>query len=236
MTDEDIFREVEEDLRREQLKAYWDKFGTYVIATAVAIVVAVAGYKGWTSWVERQAADAGTQFVHAQKLVDDGKTDEAGQAFARLINEAPNGYRILSKFQLASTKVSQGKVDEAVNIYDQLAKSGDLDPVLEGFAKIQAAMLVVDNAKQSDIINRLSQMTATNNYWRHSAREILGLSAYKAENYEEARGYYDAIISDEKVPFQLKSRAEMMLKLLNSKLKVSQTTQKPENLKKDTVK
>ncbi len=43
----DIFREVDEDLRREQFKRLWDRFGTYVIGLAVLIVVVTAGYRGW---------------------------------------------------------------------------------------------------------------------------------------------------------------------------------------------
>ena len=46
----DIFREVDEDLRREQYKRLWDRFGGYVIGLAVLIVVAVGGYKAWEWW------------------------------------------------------------------------------------------------------------------------------------------------------------------------------------------
>ena len=35
----DIFREVDEDLRREQYKKLWERFGSYVIGLAVLIVV-----------------------------------------------------------------------------------------------------------------------------------------------------------------------------------------------------
>ena len=217
MTDEDIFRQVQEDLRREQLKAYWDKFGVFIIGGAMAIIIAVAGYKGWNAWSDRQAGTAGAQFVEAQTLIDEGKTDAAGKAFEKLIKEAPHGYRTLSTFQLASTKVVNGKNEEAVKLYDDLAKNGGLDPVLKGFAQIQAAMLIVDKADLSEVKKRLGGMTVSNNYWRHSARELLGLAAFNATKLSEAKGYYDAIIKDNEAPRDLKARAEMMLSLINAK-------------------
>ena len=38
----DIFHEVDEEVRREQLKKLWDRYGNYVVAAAFLLVAAVA--------------------------------------------------------------------------------------------------------------------------------------------------------------------------------------------------
>ena len=38
----DIFREVDEDVRKDQSLAFWKKYGPYVIAAAVAIMTVTA--------------------------------------------------------------------------------------------------------------------------------------------------------------------------------------------------
>ena len=43
----DIFREVDEDIRRDQIKKLWDRFGPYVLGLALLIVLGTAGYRGW---------------------------------------------------------------------------------------------------------------------------------------------------------------------------------------------
>ncbi len=223
MTDEDIFREVEEDLRREQLKLYWDKFGVYFIACAAFIVIAVAGYKGYGSWSAQRAADAGGEYESARTLAVQQKTADSASAFENLVKSGPSGYKTLASLQLASAHAMKGKSKEAVQLYDTLAKDSKLDPILRGFAKIQAAMLRVDDADHAEMKKRLGNLTITGNYWRHSAREILGLSARKATKYKEALGYFDTIIKDNAAPRELKNRATMMIALIKAAQKKAES-------------
>src|SRR5688572_23023181 len=61
----DVFKEVDEDLRREQLKSIWDRFGIYIIGAAVLIVVATGGYRLWEYWQDRKAEQEGDRFIEA---------------------------------------------------------------------------------------------------------------------------------------------------------------------------
>ena len=47
MSDESLFREVDEEVRQDQFKKLWTLYGSYFTALAVAVVLAVAGFKGW---------------------------------------------------------------------------------------------------------------------------------------------------------------------------------------------
>ncbi|MEM7619070.1 MAG: tetratricopeptide repeat protein [Pseudomonadota bacterium] len=215
MSDEDnIFREVDEEIRREQVKAYWDKFGIYIISVAASIVLIVAGYQGWTYWHQSQTAQAGLEFVKAQDLAKDDKTDEAANAFKKLIESGPKGYSILARFQLASTQAADGKSAEAAKTFESIVKDNNADPVIKGYAKLQSALLRVDEAKFEDIKNLLVDINTPKSHWRHSARELLGLSAYKNGQYDVAKTHYNSIITDAQASETLKERASMMLTLI----------------------
>ena len=43
----DIFHEVDEEVRREQLKKLWERYSIHFIALAVLIVAAVGGWRGY---------------------------------------------------------------------------------------------------------------------------------------------------------------------------------------------
>ncbi len=98
----DIFREVEEDIRRDQIKRAWDRLGPYVLGVAVLIVLGTAGYRGWEYWQGRQAAATGDRFIAALQLATDGKHDDAIKALQVIIYNGSGGYPVLARFRLAA--------------------------------------------------------------------------------------------------------------------------------------
>ncbi|MGB7828089.1 MAG: tetratricopeptide repeat protein, partial [Pseudolabrys sp.] len=90
----DIFHEVDEEVRREQLKKLWDRYSLYLIAAAILIVAAIAAWRGYEYWVAKRAATAGAAFEAAMSLSEQSKYTEAEAAFAKVAAEAPEGYRV----------------------------------------------------------------------------------------------------------------------------------------------
>lgn len=214
MSDDSIFREVDEAVRHDQLKKLWGKYGVIVVSAAVLIVAGVGGYKGWVYWQGEQAKTAGARFVGGLTHIEDGKQVEALEVFKSLAENGPSGYKILARFQLAALQVKQGKAEEAAKLYDELASQTGVNDVSRGFAKVQAASLRLETATFEDLKAQLDALTATDNPWRHSARELLGLSAYKAGNTKVAERYFNVMLSDQQTPANMRQRAEMMLSLL----------------------
>jgi len=214
MSEERIFREVDEAVRHDQLKGLWDKYGVLVVAGAFAIVAGVGGYKFWVYWKAEQASNAGARFVGGVTLLEDGKTSEAIEVFNSLADEGPSGYRKLAQFRLAAIFAKDGKTQDAVKIYDALASQSGIGAVQQGFARIQAAALRLDHASFDDMRKRLDALAVTGNPWRHSARELLGLSAFRTGKVNAAERYFNVMLSDAQTPANMRQRAEMMLSLL----------------------
>lgn len=215
MSEGDIFREVEQEMRREQMAQLWRKYGAYVVATALVIVLAVGGYQGWAWWQSSRAASDGAAFVQASTLQQTGEQDAAAQTFSALAEDGTGSYSALAELRLAAIAAANGETDEAVQAYDRVAESAS-DPMLRGFARIQAATLLVDTADPAEIEQRIGDMRDDATPWRHSARELLALSAYKADQNDKASLIYQELLSDSDTPGPMRRRAQMMLELINA--------------------
>jgi hypothetical protein len=216
----DIFKEVDEDIRRDQLKRLWDRFGPYVIGLAVLIVVATAGYRGWEYWMERQAETSGDQFAAAIELATSGKHDEAIAALEQLEKGGTGGYPVLAQFRIAGEKATKGDITGAVAQFDAIAGSSAPEEV-RNMARLRAALLLADTAPVADLEKRIGDLAATGNLWRHAAREILGIAAYRTGDYKTAQKYYTDLNSDTDTSNEVHQRARLMLSLIDAKLGVT---------------
>ena len=209
----DIFHEVEEDLRRDRARKLWEKYGNYLLAGAVGVVVIVAAWRGF-EWYQKQQADAaGARYQDAVSLARAGKNAEAEQAFGALAKDAPGGYRILTRFRLAAEMGARDPV-EGAKAYDTLATDGSAGALLQALAKIRAGYLLVDTSPYSEMVQKMEPLTAAGEPFRHSAREILGLSAYRAKDLPTATKWFEAVVGDQDVPPPARQRADLMLQLI----------------------
>jgi hypothetical protein len=214
MSEQDsLFREVDEDLRREQMAALWKKYGVYVIAAALAIVIIVGGYSVYNWWSETRAAQNGEAHFSAIELVSEDKHAEALEAFTRLASETGGGYHTLAKLETAAIHAREGRKDEAVAIYDEVANAGS-DRFLSDFASLQSAALQIDTLGEAEIEQKLSRLISDTNPWRYSAQELLALAAYRSGNTAESERIYGQLLGDPSAPADLRRRAEAMMALL----------------------
>jgi len=205
----DIFHEVDEEVRREQFKKLWDRYSIYLIAAAVLLVAAIAGWRAYEYWIAQRAAAAGADFEAALALSDQGKRTEAEAAFAKVAAEAPDGYRVLARFRAAAV-LGESKPSDAVKAYDELSADGSLAPVWRDLAAVRAAMLLVDTASLSEMQKRLDPVAEPTRSFRHSARELLALSAWRNHDLTNARRYLDMIATDAESPIGIRARADVL--------------------------
>ncbi|QPC44676.1 tetratricopeptide repeat protein [Kaustia mangrovi] len=218
MSEESLFREVDEEIRREQLKALWDRFGTYIVAACVAVILGVAAFKGWQYWQHRQALEAGQAYLAAVQLAEQGNAEAASAAFAKLAESGDSGYATLARLQEAAFLASKGETDKAVAIFDEVAAQEGTTPVLANLARVRAGLLLVDSAPVEELRNRVGDLDVEGNPWRNEAREVLALGAYRASDLETADKLFNEILADPRAPFGLRQRAQIMLALIAPKI------------------
>jgi hypothetical protein len=209
----ELFDEVDEEVRRDQLKKLWDKYSIYIIAAALLIIAAVGGWRGYQYVEAKKAAEAGSAFNRAVELSEQGKHEDAEKAFADLAAKAPYGYRVLSRFHQAAEAATRDPKAGA-KMFDDLAADSSIGAEQQELARIRAAGLLVDSATYADMKQRLEPDTVPSATFRHSARELLALSAFHANDPAAARLWLDQISADNETPPSLRSRAEALQALL----------------------
>jgi hypothetical protein len=215
MTDQrDSFaREIDEELRREQLLKLWEKYGTYIIAVAALLIVGVGGVKYYQHRNAVAASAAGAQLASAARNAEQDRASEAQKALENLSKSGPAGYSTLARLRLAAADREAGKAAEAITAYEAIAKDAN-DPLLADYARLQAASLKLDTADWTDMQNRLNDLAGDTNVWRSSARELLGLAALKAGQSEEARQQFQRLLGDQGTPPSIAERARIMMAML----------------------
>lgn len=214
----DIFREVDDDLRREQLKRMWDRYGTYVIGLAVLIVLVTAGWRFYEYWQEQRAEASGDRFVAALRLAEDGKHTEAVTALDELVKDGSGGYPLLATFRSAAEKAAAGDDKGAVAAYDAAASASGAPALVRDLARLRAAMILVSTASVDELKSRIGDLADPTSGWRHSAREILGLVSYRNGDLAGARKYYEDIANDPQTPQDLRQRATFMISIFDARL------------------
>lgn len=210
----DIFREVDEEVRREQYSALWKRFGPFIIGAAVLVVVFVAGWRGWEWYEAKRAAEIGESYFAALDLASSGEHQRASEAFATL-SAGDEAFGTLAALRRAAELAEAGDREGAVAAYDAVAANGSVSRLLRGLAQIRAGYLLVDTADPAELRERMSgYLSEEASPWRNAAREIQGLAAYRAGDQEEASALFEQILADPGAPADLLQRAQMMFTLL----------------------
>jgi hypothetical protein len=209
----ELFDEVDEEVRREQLKKLWDKYSIFIVAGALLVIAAVGGWRGYQYLEAKKAAEAGAAFDKAVELADANKPAEAEAAFNELAAKAPAGYRMLARLR-AAAEVTGRDPKAAAKLYDDIAADRSIGAEQQNLARIRAAGLLVDSASYSEMLQRLESSTGPEATFRHTARELLALSAWRANDATAARKWLDLIANDGETPPSLRSRAEALQALL----------------------
>jgi hypothetical protein len=209
----ELFDEVDEDVRRDQLKKLWEKYSLLIIAVAILIVASVGGWRGYQYLEAKKAAEAGAAFDKATELSEANKHAEAEAAFADLAAKAPFGYRVLARLRMAA-EVASRDPQAAAKLFDEIAADRSVGVAEQDLARIRAAQLLLESTSYPNMKTRLEASAAPGATFRHTARELLALSAWRANDATAARQWLDMIANDGETPPSLRSRAEALQELL----------------------
>ena len=205
----DIFREVEEDLRRDQMAAVWKNYGPYILAACVMVIIGTAAMVGYRSWQNNRAEEYSEKFLAVQKMSE----AQAIEAYAALAKDANQGYRTLATFDQAALLVRAGKGSQAVEVYENFAQESD-DEIWAELARLQAARLLLDQSNFEDMRARLEPLIREDGAWRVGARELLAFAALRAGDAQRARNLMEENLRDSGLTAGVRNRAEQILAAL----------------------
>lgn len=214
MSDDSFIREVDEELRSDRMKTIWKRFGKLIIAIAVLIVVGTAADRGYQYWQETQASKSGDAFLAALNLAREGETEQALEALRALEADGYGSYSVLARLRAATVLADAGDYQAAISDFSTIGNDGSVPVAIRDAARIRAGYLLVDHGSYEDVANQVESLSGADNAMRHSAREALGLAAWKAGEAARANEWFSMIAGDTGVPASLMQRSQIMLDLI----------------------
>jgi hypothetical protein len=207
VSDQAAFQEIDDAVRQDDMKAWWARWGTVVVAGVVVLIVAVVALVGWRQYDAARRATAGqTYSASIAKIATDKKA-----ARAELEQQAANAiepYRSLSALtaaQLLDTPEEQ--------IAALLAAAPKLTPELSDLAVAIAGYKSVDIGKLDAMAGQLEGMTGPERPFRMSARELQALALVKKGDLNGARAIWEEISKDGTAPAGETQRVAAMIAL-----------------------
>lgn len=209
----EIFREIDEELRRDNLLKLWQRYGRYVIAAVVAVLLIAGGVVAWRNHQMTLRQAQSVRFEAALSLLREGKEAEAAKIFATVGDEG-GGYGQLAAFEAADLTAKSGDRKTAIADYDKLAASSSVDPELRDVATLLSVMSGFVDSDPQTVIDRLKPLTDSGNPWRGTALELTAAARIKSGDKAGALEIYKKLADDLAAPEGVRARAAEMAAVL----------------------
>ncbi|WP_445600099.1 tetratricopeptide repeat protein [Azospirillum sp. A39] len=202
----DIFREVDEDLRRDRMERLFKRYGGLAIAAAVVLIGGTAGYNIWSSWQRSERVEDTAALVAAVDAASAGP--QAGiDALNAFVGRSDADMATLARLNEAALLARKGDAAAAVGIYDGIAADTGVAAVYRDLATLLSVMRQLDGGDPAALVARLQPLSADTSPWRFSAREMEAVLAARAGDRERAHTLFQQLADDASAPSGVRSRA-----------------------------
>ena len=207
---ETFYREVDEELRRDQMQSLWARYGKLAILGVVLVLAAIAGVIWWKNQQEVRAGKQGQELLTAFDEVAAGKKAPATARLDALAKADSPGYKAAALLTKADLAIEANNIDGAAGLFQQVANDQSLDQSYRDLALVRLTHVQFDKLAPQAVIDRLKGLAAAGNPWFGSAGEMVAISYLKLNKPKEAAQIFAALAKDKTVPESVRSRATQM--------------------------
>lgn len=207
---ESFYREVDEELRKEQLTSTWKRYGVLIVLGIVLFLAAIGGYLYWQNRQEQQAGEHAELLTAAFDDIQAKRIKEASEKLDRLVTNGGDGYRAAALLTKADLAIEQGNEAGALGTFKTVAEDGELAEPYREVALIRQTALEYDRLQPGVVIDRLGKMAAPGNPWFGSAGEMVAIAHLRQQRPQQAAGIFAAMAKEEGLPESIRSRALQM--------------------------
>lgn len=211
---EAFLREVDEELRRDQLANLWRRYGRWLLIGIGAFLIALAGYLYWAEQRKEAISQQSDRLARAVQFLDEGETDKALKELQALSREGSDGIKALARLAEASQFVRADEKDKAISAYEAIAADTSLAEPFRELASFRAVQLQFDSLKPEQAIEKLKPLAQDGTPWFGPAGELLAIAYLDSGQPQLARALFEAIAGSEQVSPSLRARASQMISML----------------------
>ncbi|MBA3676944.1 MAG: tetratricopeptide repeat protein [Sphingosinicella sp.] len=207
---ETFYREVDEELRRERLSGWWQRYGIAAIVGILVLFAVIGGAIWWNNQQRQQAGERGEQLAQIFKDIQAGKTQGLDTRLDQLANEGSPGYRAAALLTKADLAIQAGNDTAAIAGFKSVADDGDIPEPYRNLALIRQTAIEYDKIAPGEVIRRLQPLAQPGNPWFGSAGEMVAGAYLKQNQPQRAAPIFAAMAKDESIPQTLRTRAIQM--------------------------
>lgn len=207
MTDAFIM-EVDDEVKSDNLKAFFNKYGLYIISCVVLILFATVSFDQIKNWRDNQFKAKTAEYIAANYAPS---TQEKINVLEKIAAGGHGIYSELARIQIADLLFEQEKNEDAMNMLELIVTNDELDPRIRNLAAVKLAAAKLDTASFEEIKTLLSPVIDEDDSWAPVAQEYLALAAIKNNNFEQAKQIYETLLQDNRISEEFRSRIKDML-------------------------
>ena len=207
---ETFYREVDEELRKEQLTGFWKRYGALLIGGILLFLAALAGFLWWQQRQTEQAGERGQALIETYEQVQAGQAKAAVPKLDQLATEGPEGIRAAALLTKADIAIQQKNLPAAAAAFRSVADNADFAEPYRQLALIRQTSVEFDQIAPQEVIRRLGPLAVAGNPWFGSAGELVALAHLKNNQPARAAPIFAAMAKDQKLPQSIRSRALQM--------------------------
>lgn len=211
----DIFDEVSEELKQDQLIQFWKKYSKYFISIALVLIISFLGYFFYNQWKQKTLENSSSQYFSAIKKLENKEFESSLEDFSKGVNENNRGYKILSLFGLAEANFKLGKINEMILNYETIYNNQDIDIYYRDLARLLTVMK--NNTKTfEEQINILQPILNSPSKLQLLASELKILLMIKFNKIDDAKKSIDQLLSRSEISSEQKNRLDLIKKVYSS--------------------
>lgn len=205
-----FIQEVDEDVKHDNLKVLWNRYGLLIIAFVVLAVSAAISFDQIKSWKIAQNQRNTEEYMAAAQLQPENP-DNTIAALQQVSQKNQGIFSDFARLQIANVLLSQDKIDEAVVALENLVNDKQVNSEVHHIALIKLATYKLDTMDKADFEQLLKPIVDENGSWAPVAQDLLAMSAIKNGDIQTARTIYENILKIEGLPENFKVKIQDML-------------------------
>lgn len=214
----DIFDEVSEELKQDQLKQIWNTYSKYIISVACILFISALGYFFYDKWKLEKIEVSSSQFFSGIEKLEKKEFLSSIEIFSKNVDQAHQGYKTLSLFGIAEANFKIGKVDEMILNYKSIYENQNIDVYYRDLARLLSVMK--DNVSSFEIQKKiLEPILNSPSKLQLLAAELEIMLLIRFNKIDEAKLSISKLLKRTDITFEQKNRLDLIDKVYNSNAK-----------------
>ena len=210
-----LIREVNEDLKNEEWKKFWDKYGLYVIVLVVVALTAAVSFETIKSWYVKRMQIWSDTYAYAVTMAAEGKYDDSIESLDYIVAKDYGIFVELAKMQKINIFIEQNKIDDAVKLMEEIVADKDFDDRLKETVAFKLASYKMESAPIEEVLALIGDIADNEESgWQAAANEMIAITYLRDKNIDKAKEIYNRLLSSDKASELMKARIRDILATL----------------------